>query len=168
MGIVLAGTIYFQNCPPALSLNRNAPFKMSQKLRNTLTIFLLLIVYSGWSQTTNINYSYTDIYGNYITIATADKLPAQLDTTFFKLNLTGLHFDKTLPEKNIRYDYTLSDIKRTEKKNEFKFTLTIVPHTKEIEEVLKYLGGPGHYKMTVQKENNKFRIDAVEFMYGEI
>ncbi len=133
-----------------------------------LTLFLVLIVHSGWTQTTNSNFSYTDIYGNNITVINADKLPAQLDTTFFKLNLTGLDFDRTLPEKTIRYDYTLSDIKRTKKKNEVEFTLTIVPHTEEIEEVLKHLGGPSHYKMTCKKESNKLRIDIVEFMNGEI
>ena len=132
-----------------------------------MTLFIVLIVHSGWTQTTNSNFSYTDIYGNKITVINEDKLPVQLDTTFFKLNLTGLYFDRTLTEKTIRYDYTLSDIKRT-KKNEVEFTLTIVPHTKEIEVVLKHLGGPSHYKMTLKKEYNKLRIDKVEFMYGEI
>jgi hypothetical protein len=143
-------------------------FKMTRKLNYILTLFLVLIVHSGWTQTTNNNFSYTDIYGNNITVLNEDKLPYQLDTTFFKLNLTGLYFDSTLTEKTLRYDYTLSDIKRTKEKNEVEFTLTINPHNKEIEDVLKHLGGPSHYKMTLKKENNKLLIDKVEFMYGEI
>jgi hypothetical protein len=143
-------------------------FKMTRKLNYILTLFIVLIVHSGRTQTTNSNFSYTDIYGNNIIVLNEDKLPYQLDTTFFKLNLTGLYFDSTLTEKTLRYDYTLSHIKRTKEKNEVEFTLTINPHNKEIEEVLKHLGGPSHYKMTLKKENNKLLIDKVEFMYGEI
>jgi len=141
---------------------------MTRKLNYILTSFLVLIVHSGWTQTTNSNFSYTDIYGNNITVINVDKLPAHLDTTFFKLNLTGVYFGRTITERTLRYDYTLSDIKRTKKKNEVEFTLIIVPHTKEIEEVLKHLGGPSHYKMTLKRKNNKLRIDKVEFTYGEI
>jgi hypothetical protein len=143
-------------------------FKMTRMLNYLLSLFLVLIVHSGWTQTTSSNFSYTDIYGNNITVLNEGKLPAKLDTTFFKLNLTGLYFDRTLTESTLRYDYILSDIKRTKKKNEVEFNLTIVPHTKEIEEVLKHLGGRRHLKMTLNRENKKLRIDKVEFMYGEI
>jgi hypothetical protein len=141
---------------------------MRRKLYYILTLFLVLIFHSGWSQTINNTFSYIDIYGNNITITNVDNLPAILDTTFFKLNLTGLHFDKTLTEKTLRYEYTLSDFKRTKKNNEVEFTLIIVPYTKEIEEILKHLGGLRHYKMTLKKGNNKLQIVKVEFMYGEI
>lgn len=80
--------------------NRYSNFKMTRKLNYRLALLLVFTVHSGWTQTTNSNFSFTDIYGNNITVTNADKLPAQLDTTFFKLNLTGLHFDKTLIEKN--------------------------------------------------------------------
>lgn len=142
--------------------------KATQKLNYILIIFLALIVHPGRTQTINSSFSYTDIYGNNITIVNPDKIPAKLDTILFKLNLTGLHFNKALTEKDIRYDYTISIIRQTKRINTIEFTLTTAPHTEEMEEILKYLGGKSHYKMTIKTENNQFHIDTVELMYKEI
>ncbi|MFA9214847.1 MAG: hypothetical protein ACEQSR_13550 [Candidatus Methylacidiphilales bacterium] len=133
-----------------------------------MTLFFALIANLGSTQTNNNNFSFKDFYGNNITVTNYDKLPAPFDTTFFKLNLTGLYFNKELTEKPIRFDYTLSDIKWNKKKNEVEFSLSIIPDTNEIEEVLKYLGGPRHYSMKVLLVNNKLRIDEIKFLYGEI
>ncbi len=133
-----------------------------------LTLFFVLAANAGLAQTKSANFSYTDIYGNNITVANYDKLPAPFDTTFFKLNLTGLYFNKNLTEKSIRFDYTISDLKWTKKKNEVEFSLRTIPDTKEIEEILKYLGEPNHYSMNVSIEEHKLRIDKVKFLYGEI
>lgn len=144
------------------------PIKIKCNLIYLLTLFFVLAANAGLAQTKSANFSYTDIYGNNITVANYDKLPAPFDTTFFKLNLTGLYFNKNLTEKSIRFDYTISDLKWTKKKNEVEFSLRTIPDTKEIEEILKYLGEPNHYSMNVSIEEHKLRIDKVKFLYGEI
>jgi len=125
-------------------------------------------VHSGWTQKPQTNFSFVDLYGDTLIITNVDKLPPQLDTTFFKTNLTGAYFNTTLTQKTFRYNYFLSDIRRTKNKNEFKFELIIVPHTKIAEEIIKYLGGPGHYLMSVKKSNNGLLIDKIKFLNGEI
>jgi len=144
------------------------PIKIKPNLICLLTLFFVLIANLGRTQTNNNNFSFKDIYGNNITVANYDKLPAPFDTTFFKLNLTGLYFNKQLTEKPILFDYTILDLKWTKKKNEVEFSLSIIPDTKEIQEILKYLGGPNHYSMKVSIEEHKLRIDKIKFLYGEI
>ncbi len=137
-------------------------------LKNILTLFLTMVVYSGWGQSKSSSFSYVNIYGDTLVIVDFDKISSKLDTTFFKTNIIGLHFDTTLSQKTIRYTYFISDIKRTKKKTEFKFSLRITPHTSDIQEILKHLGGPSHYRMTLKKENGVTVIDKIEFINGEI
>ena len=141
---------------------------MTHKLIYILTVLLTITVYSGRTQTIPKNFSFVDSYGDSLTITNADKLPPPLDTTFFKTNLTSSYFDTALIQKTSRYDYILSDIKRTKKKNEFEFVLRVVPHSKNIEEILNFLGGFSHYRMTLKKVNSRLLIDSIEFLYGEI
>ena len=141
---------------------------MKRKLTNVLTLFLTMSVCSVWAQSANSDFYFTDIYGNNIKITNVDKLPSKLDTAFLKSNLTGLHFNKTLNEKALRYDYIISDITRTKNRYKFEIDVIIIPHTKEIEEILKYLGGRSHYRMTLKRINKLLRIDNVVLMYGEV
>ncbi|MGE5428286.1 MAG: hypothetical protein ACM3O8_10355 [Methylococcaceae bacterium] len=141
---------------------------MTHKLVFILTLILTIKAYSGWTQTTQPSFSFVDLYGDTLTITNVNRLPRPLDSTFFKTNLTGLHFDTTLTHKNIRYDYILLDIKGAKKKNEFEFALRIVSHSREAEDLIKYLGGPSHYRMTIKKVDGRLVIDTIEFLYGEV
>jgi len=149
---------------------------MTRSIINIFSIIFGLIFFSSWtSQSTNKNLSFVDDYGDTFLIYNIDKLPSnQLDSSFFKKYFNGLLFNKKLLEKINRYDYFISEIKSTNKKNQFEFYLRTdpqsnqPPHDSYMEDVLKYMNSRVHCRMTIKKVNGLTQLVSIELMYTEI
>lgn len=142
---------------------------MRQQVACILTLFLLLMVCWSWTvqKNTNTDFSYSDAYGNKITIENIQNLPDPLDTNFFKSNLNSSDFNKKLSETTLRCDIIIVAIRTIKKKKKFELRITTVPKTKDIQEILKYQGC-SLYRMIIKKINNNLKIERLDFLQAEI
>lgn len=142
------------------------PLEMTRQIRNILFFLVILTVCSSWTEPRK--FSFVDKFENTISIENLNRLPRHIDTTFFKSNLTGLHFNPNLTESTLRFDYLIFEVKTIKKSKEYELRVLVVPHTNDPLIYLKYNGNCVHYKMTIKKVNNVIAIEKVDFLYGEI
>ena len=142
------------------------PLEMTRQIRNILFFLVILIVCSSWTEP--LKFSFVDKFENTISIENLNRLPRHLDTTFFKSNLTGLHFNPNLTESTLRFDYIIFEVKTIKKSKEYELRVLAVPHTNDPLIHLKYDENCVHYKLTIKKVNNVIAIEKVDFLYGEI
>jgi hypothetical protein len=138
---------------------------MTKLIRNILFLFTVLTVCSSWKEPRK--FSFVDKFENTISIENIYKLPKHLDTTFFKSNLTGLHFNQKLTESSLRFEYIIFEVKTIKKSKEYELRVLAVPETNDPLIQSKYENCI-YYRLTIKKVNNVITLEKVGFLYYEI
>lgn len=106
------------------------------------------------------DFTYYDSYNNKITIISRGMFAKEIDTTFLKMNLSGLHLNNYIKSDTLRFDYTIS---KTEKINPNVYLIYVQtkPHTDNPKIISQYQECK-NYRMKTSKFEGKLRIDEVK------
>ena len=132
-----------------------------------LTLILILIGISFGFKSQTTEFSFTDKYGNEITIENTELIPELIDTEFLKNNLNGTHFTYKLKEDaELKFEYRIAEFVRL---NELEYRLRILqkPKSDKIEDEIRYVGF-SNYRINLEKNRNGIELKSVEFMYAEL
>ena len=138
---------------------------MTRQIIRFLFLFVILTVCCSWTEPKK--FSYTDKFGNTISIENIDKLPRHLDTTFFKSNLTGFHFIPKETDSTTRFFYTIMNIRTIKRNKEYEIRVFISPNSDNSSIFLKY-NTCTFYSMKIKNVNHKITIEKVAALRTEI
>ncbi len=141
--------------------------KRKNKSIKIVLIQLLLVVTFGFQKKQTDEFTFTDRYGNKISISDVKMVPKIIDTSFLKNNLSGRYFTFKLKEyADLKFSYTIAEFVRI---NEMEYRLRI--SQKPISDVpwddMRYVGF-SNYKLSLKKTENGMKIKNLKFMYTEL
>jgi hypothetical protein len=132
-----------------------------------LTLILILIGLSFGFKTQTSEFSFTDKYGNEITIENTEMIPELINVEFLKNNLNGTHFTFKLKEDSeLKFEYRIAEFVRINKM-EYRLRILQKPKSDKAEDIIRYVGY-SNYRMKLKKTKSGIELHKVEFMYAEI
>lgn len=132
-----------------------------------MTLILILIGASFGFNTQTSEFSFTDKYGNKITIENTEMIPELINVEFLKNNLNGTHFTFKLKEdSDLKFEYRIAEFVRINKM-EYRLRILQKPKSDKIEDEIRYVGF-SNYRMKLKKIKNGIELKSVKFMYAEI
>jgi len=135
--------------------------------KSKLTLILILIGVSFGFKTQTSEFSFTDKYGNEITIENTEMIPELIDVEFLKNNLNGTHFTFRLKEElELKFKYRIAEFVRINKM-EYRLRILQSPKSDKVEDIIRYVGY-SNYRMKLKKTKSGIELQKVEFMYSEI
>ena len=115
----------------------------------------------------NSSLIYDDKYGNLISIENYNDVSKYLSKEFFKQNLTGEKIGYNIDLAELKFDFNISDFKKVSR-NKFEFKVMSHPRTKDIETILKYLGGGQYFKMKIRRNEGRIELKEIKYWYSII
>ena len=129
-----------------------------------LSMFFIIISF-GFTNSQESKFSFDDEYGNTITIHNFDSISDTINKQLLIDNINGSLFGQEMTESDLRFDITISDFKKINRRN-YKFRVKKYPRTKDIETLLKYMGGGQYYKLKIKRSKGKNEFLGVEYLYS--
>ena len=140
------------------------------ELKNKISKLTLILIFIGVSfgfKTQTSEFSFTDKYGNEITIANTKMIPELIDVKFLKSNLNGTHFTFKLKEDaELKFEYRIAEFVQINKL-EYRLRILQKPKSDKAEDLIRYVGY-SNYRMKLKKTKSGIKFQSVEFMYAEI
>ncbi len=137
--------------------------------KNILLITLFALFYSSVSaQKHEDTFSYTDAYGQTISIVHSNTLPKGIDTTFLRKNLTSKHLSTVSDSVLLgKVNYLITEIIPYKKKNNYQITLKLYPKSQEVYEQVRDRRDE-YFLMTTYRKGKNVSLVDVTYMFSKV
>lgn len=140
------------------------------ELKNKISKLILTLILIGVSfgfKTQPSKFSFTDKYGNELTIQNIELIPELIDTEFLKNNLNGRLFTfKRKEDAKLKFEYTISEFLRIDQM-EYRLQILQKPKSGKQVDLTKNIGF-SYYRMKLKQTKSGVELVKVEFMYAEL
>ena len=133
-------------------------------INQILPVFLILFSF-GFASSQETKFSFDDEFGNTITIHDFDSISDRIDKQLLIDNINGLLFDPEIKKSDLRFDITISDFKKVNRRN-YKFRVVKHPRTNDVRTQLMYMGGGQYYNLKLKRSKRSTEFVGVEYLYS--
>jgi hypothetical protein len=130
-------------------------------------ILSISIVFAFGLNAQNPELIFDDEFGNTFKIYDYQNLSEFLNSDFLIKNINAEQINSGNDNSDLKFDFIISDFEKLNRNN-YKFKVTTHPRTKDIETILKYLGGGQYFKLKIKRTRNGIELKDIEYLYSII